>query len=111
MYNSNTDSLGLILDVEVFFFSGSLFRSTVRVSILWILAVIRDTISNSGTIEYSAAAEEGGEISGERALTLTLDPGHSALNTQGEEWAEGAGPILVNRLDTGPCTRRETQLI
>ena len=54
------------------------------VSILWILAVIRDTISNSGTIEYSAAAEEGGEISGERALTLTLDPGHSALSTQGE---------------------------
>ena len=30
MYNSNTDSLGLILDVEVFFFSGSLFRSTVH---------------------------------------------------------------------------------
>ena len=80
-------------------------------SILWIPAVIRDTISNSGTIEYSAAAEEGGEISGERALTLTLDPGHSALNTQGEVWAEGAGPILMNRLDTGPCTTRETQLI
>ena len=75
------------------------------------IAVIRDTISNSGNSEYSAAAEEGGEISGERALTLTLDPGHSALNTQGEVWAEGAGPILVNRLDTGPCTRRETQLI
>ena len=78
---------------------------------LSIPAVIIDTISNSGTIEYSAAAEEGGEISGERALTLTLDPGHSALNTQGEVWAEGAGPILMNRLDTGPCTRRETQLI
>ena len=29
MYNSNTESLGLILGVEVFFFSGSLFRSTV----------------------------------------------------------------------------------
>ena len=37
-----------------------------HLSILWIPAVIRDTISNSGTIEYSAAAEEGGEISGER---------------------------------------------
>ena len=45
------------------------------------IAVIRDTISNSGNSEYSAAAEEGGEISRERALTLTLDPG---LNTQGE---------------------------
>ena len=30
MYNSNTDSLGLIMDVEDFFFSGSLFRSTVN---------------------------------------------------------------------------------
>ena len=30
MYNSNTDSLGLILGVEVFFFYWSLFRSTVR---------------------------------------------------------------------------------
>ena len=30
MYNSNPEPLGLILDVEVFFFSGSLFRSTVN---------------------------------------------------------------------------------
>ena len=42
MYNSNTDSLGLILDVEVFFFSGSLFRSTVTIFTYFIYLMGRE---------------------------------------------------------------------
>ena len=46
MYNSNTDSLGLILDVEVFFFSGSLFRSTVEGTSRYHLRVLYSPSSN-----------------------------------------------------------------